>query len=204
MRVLVACEFSGTVRDAFTARGHAAVSCDLLPSEAPGLHIQGDVREIINDGWDLIIAHPPCTHLSAAGACRLYHDGIIDAERLEKGLQAKAFFELFLSTTCSKVCIENPTPLRVFDLPVPTQVIQPWQFGHPVSKRTLLWLRGLPPLKPTKIVECLGTFLPSNTGGARRGQMSRTDKALTRDPRIASKTFQGIADAMADQWGALL
>ncbi len=202
MKVLIACEESGIVREAFKARGHDAWSCDLLPTAIPGNHFHKDVKKVLSLDWDLMIAHPPCTYLSKASACRLYKTaGVVDKDRFALGIKAKEFLMSLLNAKIPKIAVENPTPLKIYELPNPTQVIQPYMFGHSVSKRTLLWLKGLPHLKPTKIIDNYTPFLPSNTGGTKRGQMSRTSKELTRDPVIASKTFQGIADAMAEQWG---
>lgn len=204
MKVLVACEESQTVCKAFRSIGHEAYSCDILPCSGghPEWHIQDDVLKHLNEGWDLMIAHPPCTYLSKAGACRLYKTaGVPDPVRLAQGMEAKEFLLTLLNADISLIAVENPTPMRIFGLPAPSQVVQPWMFGHPHSKRTLLWLKGLPGLKPTKIVTKHTPFLPSNTGGKKRGQMARTDKSLTRDAIVASKTFDGIAAAMADQWG---
>ena len=199
MRVLVACEFSGIVRDAFAARGHDAWSCDLLPTERPGQHIQGDVLAVLRDGWDLMVAHPPCTYLSRAGARWLHAGGRVDAERLRLGYEAVDFFMRLLHAPIPRVAVENPTPLRECGLPPHNQAIQPYEFGHPYSKRTLLWLRDLPPLMPTDIVVRNGTWVPSNKGGARRG--TKVDKGVALDARTASRTFPGIAAAMAEQWG---
>lgn len=201
MNVLIACEFSGIVRDAFDAKGHLAVSCDLLPSEKPGIHYQGDVRDILDWGWDLMIAHPPCTYLSNAGACRLYpQKGVLNKERYEKGLVAKEFFMLLYNTSCKMVAIENPVSLKIFELPQHTQEIQPYEFGHPFSKKTRLWLKGLPKLKPTDIVRD-GIVSWVNAGskdhkGKPRKQVGKKTSVKDRD-----RTFQGIADAMAEQWG---
>lgn len=206
MRVLVACEFSQVVCKAFRKQGHEAFSCDILPCEGghPEWHIQDDVLGYLDLGWDLMIAHPPCTYLSKASASRLYKTtGVVDTERYILGLKAKEFFEKLLNANVPHIAIENPTPLKIFQMPQYTQVVQPYQFGHPFSKRTLLWLRGLPLLEPTKVINQYSTFLPSNTGGKKRGQHSRTDKHLTRDAKIASVTFQGIAEAMANQWSRL-
>lgn len=194
MKVLVACEFSGIVRDAFIARGHDAMSCDLLPTERPGPHYQGDVMDIINDGFDMMIAHPPCTYLSNAGAVHLYPGGILNNSRLQKGLEAKEFFMKLFSANIKFIAIENPVPSTVYDLPKYDQIIQPYQFGHPFQKKTCLWLKNLLPLKPTNIVsERQSTKVPGNwynKGG--------TDRQKNR-----ARTFTGIAEAMADQWGAL-
>jgi len=200
MRVLVACEFSGAVRDAFIERGHDAVSCDLMPSEAGGPHHEGSVLEILDDGWDLMVAHPPCTYLSKAGARWLYPvAGQIDHARHSMGLEAREFFLAMLGAPIPKIAVENPTPLRAFRLPRPTQVIEPYQYGHPYSKRTLLWLRGLPPLVPTNTRNDYTPFLPSNTGGAARGH--RSSRGAVSGGKDASRTFCGVAQAMAAQWG---
>ena len=141
MKILVACEFSGIVRDAFIARGHDAVSCDLLPTESPGPHYQGDVMDIINDGWDLMIAHPPCTYLSNAGAKHLYKGKTLNADRYAKGLKAKEFFLKLLNASILQIAVENPLPSTVYKLPRHTQTIHPFEFGHPVRKATRLWLK---------------------------------------------------------------
>ena len=192
MRVLIACEMSGRVRDAFKALGHDAWSCDILPTLQPGNHIQGDALEVVKWGWDLMIAHPPCTYLSNAGARHLYPQKVLNTDRLQKGLTAKELFMALWEAPIEKICIENPVPSKVFGLPPYGQVIQPWEYGHPFSKKTCLWLKGLPPLMPTDIVgRTESTKVPGNwfnTGGKDR-QVNR------------SVTFQGIADAMASQWG---
>ena len=192
MRVLIACEMSGRVRDAFKALGHDAWSCDILPTLQPGNHIQGDALEVVKWGWDLMIAHPPCTYLSNAGARHLYPQKVLNTDRLQKGLTAKELFMALWEAPIEKICIENPVPSKVFGLPPYGQVIQPWEYGHPFSKKTCLWLKGLPPLMPTDIVgrtestKVAGNWF--NKGGKDR-QVNR------------SVTFQGIADAMASQWG---
>ena len=196
MRVLIACEFSGIVREAFARRGHDAWSCDLLPSELPGKHYQKDICEIIINTWgfwDLMIAHPPCTYLSNAGARFLYQggEGVLNLERFKEGKTAAKFFLKLLNAPIEKISVENPIPSTIFRLPRYTQIIQPYQFGHPVQKKTCLWLKNLPPLTPTKMMEkpqstkVAGNWF--NKGGKER-QMNR------------AKTFQGIADAMAEQW----
>ena len=158
----------------------------------------------IEGRWDLIIAHPPCTYISNAGACRLYPSkGILNYERFAKGLQGKLFFMAFWFYgffKCGKIAIENPTPSRVFEMPESTQTIQPYEFGDPYSKRTLLWLFGLPKLKPTNIVCNHTPFLPSGTG-RKLGGASYGVKGCSHDGNPRSKTFPGIAKAMADQWG---
>jgi hypothetical protein len=201
MRVLVACEYSGTVRDAFLKAGHDAMSCDLLPTDVPGPHYQGDVFDVINNGWDMVIAHPPCTYLSRAGARWTYEGGKLNDYRYGKGLLAKDFFLKLLNVDCSYVAIENPTPMKVFRLPAYSQVVQPYQFGHPFSKRTLLWLKNLPRLIPTNVLEDFTPYLPSNTGGKKRGQSF--SRGTSKNWKQSAKTFQGIADAMAAQWGNL-
>lgn len=203
MRVLVACEESQVVCKAFRERGHEAYSCDILPTSGdhPEWHFECDAYEAIQykGPWDLLIAHPPCTYLSKAGAVRLYPKaGQINEFRYRLGLDAKEFFEELLNAPIAKICVENPVSLTVFKMPPFTQEIEPWQFGHPVSKRTRLWLRNLHPLIPTEIVEKKGTYLPSSTSN--NAYSGKNDK-LTRDPKVASKTFEGIAKAMAQQWG---
>lgn len=210
MKVLVACEESQEVCKAFRKLGHDAYSCDIQePSGGhPEWHIMGDALKAIEGGqvctmdggmhsvgkWDLIIAHPPCTYLSNAGARFLYPKGVLNEERLKLGLAAKDFFMAFYNADCEKICIENPTPSRVYELPKYTQIIQPYMFGHPVQKRTCLWLKGLEPLKPTEIVEEReSTKVPGNwfNKGGKERQINR------------AKTFPGIARAMAEQWGSL-
>ena len=200
MKILVACEYSGTVRDAFAELGHDAWSCDTLPTESKGNHIQDDVLKHLDKDWDLLIAHPPCTYLSRAGARWLYPKAKqLDQARYEKGLKGKEFFMKLLDSSIDKIAIENPTPFRIFNLPKPTQVIQPYEFGHNFSKRTLLWLKNLTQLKPTDIVDNYKPLLPSNTGGKKRGQKSSS--GFVHNAKDASKTFIGIAKAMAEQWG---
>lgn len=198
MRVLVACEFSGVVRDAFRALGHDAVSCDLLPTEAPGPHLQGDVLALIDGGdFDLMIAHPPCTYLSRAGA-RWWKS----PERMELADAAAAFVFALRDAPIPRICIENPIGQLNRRWRYPDQTIQPWQFGHPFSKATCLWLKGLPKLEPTSICAEYVPLLPSNVGWNRRkGQ--RSHPGATSSAKVASLTFVGIADAMATQWGGL-
>lgn len=203
MRVLVACEESQAVCKAFRALGHEAYSCDIKPCSGghPEWHIQGDALEVLHgQSWDLVIAHPPCTFLSNAGARHLYKGHVLQQERYKLGLEAAQFFYAFLNCSIPRVCVENPLPSRVFGLPAPTQVVQPYQFGHPFTKRTLLWLKNLPPLVPTDVVEPVACWCPSssysrNHSQAARGQFTR-NRAENR-----SKTFPGIASAMAAQWG---
>ena len=201
VKVLVACEESQRVCIELRKLGHDAYSCDILPCSGghPEWHIQDDVLKHLNDGWDLMIAHPPCTYLSRAGARWLHQKGKINQERYVKGLEAKDFFLKLLSANIPKIAIENPTPLKIYLLPKYTQAIQPYMFGHKFSKKTLLWLKNLPELKATDLIKDYSPFLPSNTGGKKRGQKFKI-KDVVRDQREASKTFQGIAQAMSKQW----
>ena len=192
MKVLIACEYSGIVRDAFSKKGHDAWSCDILPTESPGKHLQGDVLNYLNDDWDMMIAHPPCTYISNAGARHLYPKGVLNEARLTLGLKAKRFFESLYNAKIKKICVENPIPSKVFELPKYTQIVQPFEYGEPLQKKTCLWLKNLPKLKPTNIVDIRqSTRIPGNwfNKGGRERQKNR------------SKFFLGIAEAMADQWG---
>jgi len=196
MRVLVACEYSGTVRDAFIARGHDAMSCDLLPTDAPGPHYQGDVQEILRDGWDLMIAHPPCTYLSVSGM-HWTRRGLRDPQLTE---DAMAFVRLLMDAPIARIAVENPVSMISTWIRKPEQIIQPWQFGHDASKKTCLWLQNLPPLRPTNIVE------PRIVNGRKRwgNQTDSGQNRLSPSPdrwKIRSATYAGIAAAMADQWG---
>ena len=203
MKVLIACEFSGIVRDVFIARGHDAVSCDLLPTEKPGPHYQGDVLDILNDGWDLILSFVPCTHLASSGA-RWF------AEKRKDGRQKQGidFFMLFAELSCSRVCIENPVGIMSTLYRKPDQIIQPWQFGHPETKATCLWLKGLSLLCPTNIVEPDymrrpdGTYY-KDTKGKRYSRIHFLSGRKDPEERgkIRSRTYSGIANAMAEQWG---
>ncbi len=191
MRVLIACEYSGTVRDAFLARGHDAMSCDLLPTDVEGPHYQGDVFDIINDGWDLMIAHPPCTHLAVSGAMHF-------AKKKASGVQDAAlqFVRELMNAPIPKICIENPISIISSRIRKPDQIIQPWQFGHMEQKTTCLWLKNLKPLTPTVIVYDEMMKLPKNV----RERMHYLPPSENRW-KLRSKTYQGIANAMADQWG---
>jgi len=192
MKVLVACEYSGIVRNAFAAKGHDAWSCDILPTESPGNHYQVDVLEYLDKGWDLMIAHPPCTYLSNAGARFLYPKGKLNKDRYKLGLKAKEFFMALYNAPINKICVENPISSRIFALPKYTQTIQPYEYGHPVQKKTCLWLKNLPELKPTNIIyKRQSTKIPGNwfNKGGKDRQKNR------------SKFFDGFAKAMADQWG---
>jgi len=191
MKVLIACEFSGIVREAFNRKGHDAWSCDILPTEIDGKHIQDDVLMHLHEGWDLMIAHPPCTYLSNAGARFLYPKRVLNQGRYVLGMEAKMFFMRLYNAPIDKICIENPIPSTVFGLPKYNQIIQPYQHGHPFQKRTCLWLKNLPDLKPTDILgkpestKIAGNWF--NKGGKDR-QKNR------------ARTFEGIANAMANQW----
>jgi hypothetical protein len=198
MKILVACEFSGKNRDAFAALGHEAWSCDLRESETPGNHYQGDVRDMLSENWDLLIAHPPCTYLSYAANHVWNKPG-----RAELREEAMQFFMLFVNCKIPRVCIENPVgyPGKVYRKP--DQIIQPWMFGDPHTKKTLLWLKGLPPLIPTNVItEGITPFCPSGTGRKLGGKYLGA-AIRGNDSKNRSKTFQGLADAMAAQWGAL-
>lgn len=214
-KVLIACEESQRVCTAFRERGHEAYSCDILECSGghPEWHIMGDVLPILGgrcqvttmddavhdipDRWDLIIAHPPCTYISNAGVRFLYPGGhgVLNEERLKKGIQATHFFLRFLYADCARIAVENPIPTKVYCLPKYDQIIQPWMFGHPYQKKTCLWLKGLPKLSPTDICEDRqSSKIPGNWfnhGGLER-QQNR------------AKTFPGIAKAMADQWGPII
>ena len=182
MKVLIACEFSGTVRDAFILLGHEAVSCDLLPSDKPGPHIQDDVLNIIDQGWDLMIAHPPCTHLAVSGA-RWFKD-----KKAEQSL-ALEFVRNLLLAPIPRIALENPVSIISSKIRRPDQIIQPWQFGHGETKATCLWLKGLPKLVPTNIVD------------GREANVHRMSPSPDRW-KLRSLTYKGIAEAMAKQWGA--
>ena len=198
MRVLVACEYSGVVREAFKKKGHDAWSIDILPTEIEGNHIQDDVLKHIDKGWDLMIAHPPCTYLSNAGARFLYPKGILNEERYQKGLAAKDFFMKLYNADIPRICVENPISSKIFNLPKHTQSIQPYEYGHPYSKHTRLWLKNLPMLKPTNNLKNYQPYLPSNTGGKKRGQ--KCSNGVVHNWKDASRTFKGVAESMADQW----
>lgn len=219
MFVLVACEESQRVCKAFRDKGHTAFSCDVIDASGgyPEWHIKQDVLPLLNgncsfttcDGkehkieqkWDMIIAFPPCTYLTCAGACRLYPTkGVMDMERYAKGVEARDFFMTIYNADCEKICIENPLPLKAFNLPPKTQVIQPYQFGHPFSKRTLLWLKGLPKLEPTDVIT-EGVVSWVNAGTKKANGERRSQVGVSHNAKDRSKTFEGIASAMAQQWG---
>lgn len=183
MRVLVACEFSGRVRDAFIAKGHDAVSCDLLPTETPGPHVEGDVLTLLDKGWDLMVAHPPCTHLAVSGAWKF-------KEKAAEQKAALEFVQALMDAPIPRIALENPVSVISSKIRKPDQIIQPWMFGHGEQKTTCLWLKNLPRLTPTKVVD------------------GREGKILSYSPspdrwKIRSRTYPGIAAAMAEQWGAL-
>lgn len=196
MRILIACEYSGVVRDAFIRKGHEAMSCDLLPTDVPGPHYQGDVFDVINDGWDMMIAHPPCTYLCSSG---LHWNKRVPG-REEKTVEAVEFVRKLLECGIEKIALENPIGCISKRIRKPDQIIHPHQFGDDASKATCLWLVGLPKLIPTKNVE------PRIVDGKPRWA-NQTDSGQNRlGPsedrwKERSKTYQGIADAMAEQWG---
>ena len=191
VRVLIACEFSGVVRDAFIERGHDAVSCDILSTEQPGPHIQGDVLEILDDGWDLMIAHPPCTHLAVSGA-RWFKD------KVEEQKEALDFVRVLLDAPIPMIALENPVSVISTQIRKPDQIVQPYWFGDEATKTTCLWLKNLPPLEPTDMV------------GKGERHITKSGRSLPKwynlppspdRAKIRSATFTGFAKAMAGQWG---
>lgn len=194
MRVLVACEYSGRVRDAFIKLGHDAVSCDFRPSDTKGPHYQGDVTDILQDGWDLMIAHPPCTYLCRSGL----HWNSRTKGRNEKTEQALAFVQLLMNYPfIPKIALENPVGCISTRIRKPEQVIQPWQFGHPESKETCLWLKGLPKLVHTKVLP-----LPEKGYWDNQTATGQNNSWMDQDRfRVRSITYLGLAKAMAEQWG---
>lgn len=207
MRVLVACEKSQEVCKAFRALGHEAYSCDIEPCSGghPEWHLQCDALEMLKMRWDMILAFPPCTYLTAAGAVRLYNSDhtIKDLERDDRGRKAAEFFYTFLNADCPKIAVENPVPLKRYGLPPYSQVIEPYMFGHPWKKRTCLWLKGLPPLIATDVVVPEGLWVGSTCANRDPLIYTRYKLNSNRDPKIRSKTFSGIARAMAEQWGGI-
>ena len=195
MKVLIACESSGTVRDAFIKLGHDAMSCDMLPTEQPGPHYQGDVRDVLHQPWDLLIGHPPCTYLSVSGM-HWTTRGLRDPKLTEDAL---AFAKLLMDAPIARIAIENPVSIISSRIRKPDQIIQPYEFGHDASKKTCLWLKNLPLLRPTQYVE------PRVVGGKQRWA-NQTDSGQNKLApsadrwKLRSKTYQGIADAMAAQW----
>lgn len=218
-KILIACEESQTVCKAFRSKGFEAYSCDIQePSGGhPEWHILGDALIPLRGGivttmdgekhdigtWDLLIAHPPCTYLSNAGARHLWKGHELQADRVMLGIQGRDLFMRFWWADIPLICVENPVPSKVFCLPQYTQAIQPYQFGHPYTKKTCLWLKGLSPLESTNVVEPVATWCPSGSYSHKHGEqhkgMFTTDRAKNR-----AKTFPGVADAMVKQWGALL
>lgn len=216
MRVLVACEESQEVCKAFRAKGHEAYSCDLQECSGghPEWHIMGDAMAVVNgrcsfktmdgeqheiDGtWDLLIAHPPCTYFSTAGANWLFRGGVLNEERYKKGLEMKKLFMAIYNADCEKIAIENPVAMKIWELPKHTQEIQPYHYGHPFSKKTRFWLKGLNELKPTDIVEPTAKWVSCGNRTNREAQNKAVCKAYSSK---RSKTFPGIAKAMAEQWG---
>jgi len=193
MRVLVACEFSGVVRDAFTARGHFAVSCDLMPSEKPGHHYMGDVRDIIQEGWDLMVCHPPCTYLSSSGL----HWNTKRPERASRTEDALDFVRMFLDAPVEKIALENPVGCISSRVRKPDQIIQPWQFGHPESKAICLWLKGLPLLQYTDVLSLPESGRWDNQTPSGQNKLGPSENRWME----RSRTYSGIATAMAEQWG---
>lgn len=192
MRVLVACEFSGVVRDAFARLGHDAWSCDLLPSDSLGQHIRGDVLLHLNNGWDLMIAHPPCTHLSSSGA-RWF------AQKRADGRQKQAidFFMALVNAPIPRIVVENPIGIMSTVYRKPDQIVQPWQFGHPESKATCLWLKGLPKLIPTNVLKKPASGRWSNQTQSGQNRLGPSQNRW----KLRSITYAGVAAAMAEQWG---
>lgn len=193
MKVLIACEYSGTVRDAFIQRGHDAMSCDLLPTDMPGPHYQGDVRDILEAGWDLMIAHPPCTYLCSSGL----HWNKRRPERAAQTEEALQFVQLLLDANIPRIALENPVGCISTRIRKPDQTIHPWQHGDPESKATCLWLKGLPLLEPSNVLP-----LPESGRWANQTPSGQNKLGPSEDRwKIRSQTYQGIANAMAQQWG---
>lgn len=227
MNILVACEESQAVTIELRKLGHNAFSCDIIECSGghPEWHIMGNVLPLLNgnccfdtvsgnikngyvdtrnyiDGkWDMIIAFPPCTYMSNAGACRLYpKKGQLDIARYKKGIEGKEFFMRFLNADCDRIAIENPVPSKVFELPVKTQVIQPYEYGHPFTKKTYLWLKGIKPLIPTNVIEPVGPYVCGNSEIWKKQAAKGTVYGKEKGAKHRSKTFHGIAKAMASQW----
>ena len=206
MKVLVACEESQAVAKEFRKIGIEAYSCDIQECSGgyPEWHIKGDaIAEAYSGKYDMMIAHPPCTFMSKAGARWMFPTaGNLSKDRFEKSQEAKDFFMKMLNAPIKYIAVENPTPLKVVGLPMHTQAVQPYEYGHPYSKRTLLWLKNLQPLEPTETIDSYTPYLPSNTGGKKRGQSY--SRGISKNAKESSKTFKGVAEAMAKQWGAVL
>lgn len=201
IKILCACEESQAVTIELRKLGHEAYSCDIEPCSGghPEWHLQQDVLPLLKDKWDMIIAFPPCTYLSNAGAVRLYpQKGQLNMERFQRGMEAKKFFLALLNADCPRIAVENPVSSKVFGMPQHTQEIQPWQFGHPYTKKTRLWLKGLPWLIPTRIVEPVAPYCPAGTSRKDRSKYGTAKRG--EDAKNRAKTFQGIARAMSEQW----
>lgn len=198
MKILVACEESQAVTKELRSLGHEAYSCDIEPCSGghPEWHLQVNALELLKMRWDMILAFPPCTYLSNAGAKHLFRGGKLNEERYQKGLAAKEFFLKFLNADCPRIAVENPISSRIFEMPLHTQEIHPWMFGHPFEKTTRLWLRGLPILMATNIVPWEKTWCPSSKSG--------NAGAAGSSARERAKTFPGVARAMAEQWAGVL
>lgn len=203
MRVLIACEESQEVCKAFRELGHEAYSCDLQECSGghPEWHLQVDALEMLKMRWDLIIAHPPCTYISNAGARWLYAGGKLNEDRYLKGLDGKAFFMRFLEADCQRIAVENPIPSSIYGLPPCTQIIQPYEYGEPWSKKTCLWLKGLTPLKPTEYVPDHKPYCSSGSYSREHDPKYKGASRKGGSAKSRSKTFPGIAHAMAEQWG---
>ena len=202
MRVLLACEESQRVTKEFRNLGHEAYSCDILPTSGnnPEWHIQGDLINYLQDSWDMIIGFPPCTYMTNGGAVRMYpQKGQIDQDRYNKAMEAKAFFMAIYNAPAKYIAIENPVPMKIIGLPEKNQVIQPYEFGEPYSKKTYLWLKNLPNLVATNILTEYQPFI--NGGGGRKDRVNYQNKKFAVNSLERSKTFMGIAKAMATQWG---
>ena len=204
MKILVACEESQAVTIELRRLGREAYSCDLQPCSGgqPEWHLQVDALELLKMQWDMILAFPPCTYLTAAGAVRLFNQngGIKDADRYKKGIKAAEFFRSFLNANCPKIAVENPVMLKCFNLPKYDQIIEPYMFGDPWKKRTCLWLKGLPDLRPTNIVKPKGLWVGSTSANRDPSIYTRYALHSNRDSKRRAKTFPGIARAMAEQW----
>jgi hypothetical protein len=197
LKVLIACEYSGRVRDAFTRIGHFAMSCDLLPTESDGLHYMGDVFDIIDQGWDIMIAHPPCTYLAVSGM-HWTTRGLRDPKLTEDALE---FVQKLMDAPVNKICIENPISVISSRIRKPDQIITPYQFGHDASKKTCLWFKNLKPLQPTNMIE--GRLVDGKRRWGNQTDSGQNKLAPSDDRwKERSRTYQGVADAMASQWGA--
>lgn len=203
MTILVACEESQAVTKELRRLGHEAYSCDIEPCSGghPEWHLQVDALELLKMKWDMILAFPPCTYMTNASAVRMWVNGEVHQERYEKAMKAKDFFMAFYNADCGKICIENPTPMKLIGLPPYTQAIQPWMFKEKYTKRTCLWLKGLKPLIPDITSKPYG-ITPYVNGGCKDayGNYRKFQGRKERDPKVRAKTFPGVARAMAEQW----